>query len=335
MRAYVLTKYGGPEAAEMRDMPRPSPGAGEVLVRVCAAGLNPVDYKIRQGMLRMIQRYPLPVVMGNELAGEVAECGPGVTGFAEGDRVFARTPKNMMGAFADYAVMPAGVLAHMPRDTDFTEAAAVPLAGLTALQALRDELRLGPGQRVFISGGAGGVGSFAIPLAKWLGAWVATTASPRGRDLVQELGADRIIDYTTEEFQEHLRDMDSAFDLIGGETLDRTFGILRKGGMVVSVAGLPEPATAADLGRGPVMAALFWLISRRLRARARRAGVRYRYLFMHPSGADLALLASLIDDAVIRPVIDRVFAFDQIAEAMAYLETGRAKGKVVVRMSED
>ncbi|MDO5632867.1 MAG: NADP-dependent oxidoreductase [Paracoccus sp. (in: a-proteobacteria)] len=333
MRACMMTTYGGPDAAALRDVPRPVAGPGQVLVRVRAAGLNPVDFKIRQGMLKVIQKYPMPAVMGNELAGEVVDCGPGVTGFARGDRVFARTPKDAMGAFAEYAALPVEVLAPMPASVDFVTAAGVPLAGLTAVQALRDELALRAGGRVFISGGAGGVGSFAIPLAKWMGAWVATTASPRGRALVERLGADQIIDYTSENFSDLLGDLDAAFDLIGGDTLMQTFSIMRPGGTVVSIAGMPEPVTARkDLGRGPVMAALFWLVSRKIRAGAARAGVRYRYLFMHPSGPDLALLAGLIDDGVLHPVIDRVFPFDQIADAMAYLETGRAKGKVVVQM---
>lgn len=333
MRALVLTKYGGPDAAQLRDMPQPRPGPGNVLVRVGAAGLNPVDYKIRNGMLRVVQRYPLPAVMGNELAGVVEAIGNGVTGFAEGDRVFARTPKDAMGAFADYAVVPESLLASMPASLDFEAAAGVPLAGLTALQALRDELRLAPGSRVFIPGGAGGVGTFAIQLAKWLDAEVTTTASPRGRALVERLGADVVIDYTTHDFGDHVRGMDGAFDLIGGQTLAKSFGAVKRGGTVVSIAGMPEPMTARnDLGRGAALAALFWIASFGLRAKARKHGVIYRYLFMHPSGSELAELAQLIEDKTLEPVIDRVFPFGEIAQAFEYLESGHAKGKVVVRM---
>ncbi|WP_260582762.1 NADP-dependent oxidoreductase [Sphingopyxis sp. PET50] len=205
--------------------------------------------------------------------------------------------------------------------------------GLTALQALRDELGLKPGGRVFIPGGAGGVGTFAIQLAKWLGAEVTTTASPRGRDLVERLGADRVIDYTAQDFANEVRDMDGAFDLIGGDTLAKCFAVVKPGATVVSVAGMPEPLTATkDLGRGPLLAALFWFASFGIRAKARRHGVTYRYLFMHPSGAELAELAALIEQKRLVPVIDRVFPFAAIAEAMAYLESGHAKGKVVVQM---
>lgn len=333
MRAFVLTRYGGPDAAELRDVPRPRPARGEVLVRVHAAGLNPVDYKTREGMLKVVQRYPLPVVMGNELAGVVEALGEDVTSFTPGDRVFARMPKEAMGGLAEYAVVPEQFLAKMPASIDFNTAAGVPLAGLTALQALRDELHVREGSRIFIPGGAGGVGTFAIQLAKWLGAEVTTTASPRGRALVEELGAHVVIDYTTERFEEQLRDMDGAFDLVGGETLMKSFGVVKRGGKVVSIAGMPEPETARkDLGRGLFLRALFWLASYRIRAVARKHGVAYRYLFMHPDGAELAELADLIETKAIRPVIDRVFPLKDVAQAFAYLESGHAKGKVVVEI---
>lgn len=319
----------------MREVPQPHPGERQVLVRTHAAGLNPVDFKTREGKLKVVQRYALPAVMGNELAGVVEACGAGVTAFSKGDRVFARMPKDSMGAFADYAVVPENLLAVMPSSLDFDAAAGVPLAGLTALQALRDELKLGEGSRVFISGGAGGVGTFAIQLAKWLGAEVTTTASPRGRALVERLGADVVIDYTTQHFEDHVRDMDGTFDLLGGETLKKSFKVVKPGGRVVSIAGMPEPVTARkDLDRGAALSALFWIASYALRAEARKNGVTYRYLFMHPSGAELAELAQLIDDGKLEPVIDRVFPFAEIDQAFAYLESGRAKGKVVVRMRD-
>ncbi len=335
MRAFVLTKYGGPEATELREVPGPDPGPQEVLVRVHAAGLNPVDFKIRQGMLKVIQRYKLPVVMGNDFAGVVEACGEGVTRFAQGDRVSARVAKDSLGAFADYTVVPETLLARMPASLDFETAAGIPLAGLTALQALRDELQLKAGSRVFIPGGAGGVGTFAIQLAKWLGAEVTTTASPRGRALVERLGADVVIDYTTQRFEDHVRDMDGVFDLLGGETLRKSFSVVKRGGKVVSIAGMPEPETARkDLGRGAVLTALFWIASYGLRAQARKHGVTYRYLFMHPSGTELAELGRLVEGGKLEPVIDRVFPFAEIGQAFAYLESGHAKGKVVVRMQE-
>ena len=317
----------------LTDVPQPSPRAGELLVRVHAAGLNPVDYKTRAGALRVIRRYPLPIVMGNELSGMVEAVGPAVTRFSKGDRVFARVDKDIMGAFADYAVVHEDHAARMPASLDYPSAAAVPLAALTALQALRDELHLSAGHRIFIPGGAGGVGTFAIQIAKHLGAHVATTASTRGEALVKRLGADVVIDYQRERFENKLSGYDCAFDLLGGDTLARLWPVLKPGGHVVSIAGIPEPATARkDLGRGIGLAALFWVASLTTRLHAVRHGVSYRYLFMHPSGADLAYLSSLIDAKKLEVVIDRVFPFAEAKEAMAYLETGRAKGKVVLAM---
>lgn len=334
MRAFVLSGYGGPEHTALAEVPRPSPRTGELLVRVHAAGLNPVDFKTREGKLRIIRDYPLPIVMGNDLAGVVEAIGSSVTRFAAGDRVFARVDKDALGAFAEYAVVDENHAARMPASLDFASAAAVPLAALTALQALRDEMHLGNGGRIFIPGGAGGVGTFAIQLARHFGAHVATTASPRGEALVRRLGADVVVDYTRERFEERLTDYDCAFDLIGGDTLARLFAVVKRDGRVVSIAGLPEPLTARkDLGRGIGLAALFWLASLPTRLRAARRAVTYRYLFMHPSGADLAQLASLIDDGKLEVVVDRVFRFEEAGQAMAYLESGRAKGKVVLAIS--
>lgn len=334
MRAFVLTRYGGPAVAELREVPRPDPGPGALRIRVHAAGLNPVDFKTRQGAARLVLSYTLPIVMGNELAGVVDAVGPGVTRLAPGDRVFARVDKRHMGALAEYACVAEELVARMPARLDFTAAAGVPLAGLTALQGLRDELQVAPGQRIFIPGGAGGVGTFALQIARRLGASVATTASARGDALVRRLGADVVIDYTQRRFEDELRDYDGAFDLVGGDTLARAFQVVRRGGALVSIAGMPEPQTARkDLGRGPGLAALFWLASLGTRLRARRRGVRYRYFFMHPSAADLAELARWIDAGELEVVVDRTFPFDQVSDAFAYLETGRAKGKVVVNLA--
>lgn len=334
MRALVMTRYGGPEATEFRDgVPTPAVGANEVLVKVRAAGLNPVDFKIREGKLKVIRRFPLPAVMGNEIAGVVESVGRAVSRFVVGDRVYARLDKDTMGGLAELAAVHEDHLARMPATLTFEQAAAVPLAALTALQALRDELKLKRDQQVFISGGAGGVGTFAIQIAKHLGAQVATTASPRGDALVRRLGADVVIDYTRERFDDMLRDYDAAFDLLGGDDLARTFTVVRRGGMVVSIAGIPEPETARrDLSRGNALAALFWVASFGTRRIAARHGVGYRYLFMHARGADLEAIAALIDAKKIEVIVDKVFPFAEAKEALAYLEQGRAKGKVVVSM---
>jgi NADPH:quinone reductase-like Zn-dependent oxidoreductase len=331
MRAYVLKHYGGPEGSLLMDVPAPTPRPRDILVEVRAAGLNPVDFKFRQGKMRAILRPKLPLVLGNELAGEVIAVGSNVKRFRAGDRVFARVAMDRAGAFAEQACVDEDYAAHMPRNLDFTAAAAVPLAGLTALQALRDELRVKPGQKVFISGGAGGVGTFAIQIAKWLGAHVTTTASKRGEALVRSLGCDEVIDYTVQDISNEEGRFDAGFDLIGGKTLEQMFEIMKPGTKIVSVAALPEPQTAIrDLGGRRVLSAIFWLISYGIRSRARRAGISYRYLFMHPSGSDLALLAELIEQRKLKATVDRTYPFAKITEALDYVESGRVKGKVVV-----
>jgi NADPH:quinone reductase-like Zn-dependent oxidoreductase len=331
MRAYVLKRYGGPEGSLLMDVPAPAPRPRDILVDVWAAGLNPVDFKFRQGKLRAILRPKLPLVLGNELAGEVIAVGSCVKRFRVGDRVFARVAKDRAGAFAEQACIDEDDAAHMPRNLDFTAAAAVPLAGLTALQALRDELGVKPGQKLFISGGAGGVGTFAIQIAKWLGAHVTTTASKRGEALVRSLGCDEVIDYTVQDISDEKGRFDAGFDLIGGKTLEQMFEIMKPGTKIVSVAALPEPQTAIrDLGGRRALSAVFWLISYGIRSRARRAGISYRYLLMHPSGSDLALLAELIEQGKLKATVDRTYPFAKITEALDYVESGRAKGKVVV-----
>ncbi|WP_024509422.1 NADP-dependent oxidoreductase [Bradyrhizobium sp. ARR65] len=334
MRAYVLKYYGGSERSELTDVPAPRPRPRNILVEVRACGLNPVDYKFRQGTLRTILRPQLPFVLGNELAGEVVAVGSEVRRWRVGDRVFARVAKDRGGAFAEQACVDEDHAASMPGNLDFTSAPAVPLAGLTALQALRDELDVNPGQRVFISGGAGGVGTFAIQIAKWLGAHVTTTASKRGEALVRSLGCDEAIDYTTQDISKSGLRFDAGFDLIGGKTLDKMFEIMKPGTKVVSIAALPEPQTAVrDLGGRRLLAVLFWIISYGIRSRARRAGVSYRYLFMHPSGTDLAQLAELIEQGKLNVILDKTYPFANISEALAYIESGHAKEKVVVTMS--
>jgi alcohol dehydrogenase len=333
MQAYVMTRYGDASAMQLRDVPEPTAGDGEVLIRVRAAGLNPVDYKVREGAMRLVQRLDLPQVAGSELAGVVEGAGAGVSRFAVGDRVFARVDKKKLGAYAPYAVVHETLVGRMPQSLDFADAAGLPLAGLTALQALRDELGVTAGDRVFISGGAGGVGTLAIQLAVWMGAEVATTASPRGEELVRSLGATTVVDYQKQNFKDVLSDYDGAFDLTGGQDLPDSFAILKWGAKTVSIAGLPEPANArADFDAGPLVAAALWVAGAKVRRQARQRGVDYRFLFMHPSGEDLDLLAGLVDTGELKPVTDQVFPFEQIADAFAHLEQGSAKGKVVVRI---
>jgi alcohol dehydrogenase len=314
----------------MRDVPEPTPGAGEVLIGVRAAGLNPIDYKVRRGLGRVFH-LDLPLVAGSELSGVVEAVGAGVTRFGIGDRVYARADKQKLGAYAPYAVIDESFVARMPRSLDFEDAAGMPLAGLTALQALR-ALSITPGDRVFVSGGAGGVGTLAIQLAVHMGAKVATTASPRGEELVRSLGAETVVDYRKQKFKEVLSDYDSAFDTTGGRDLMDVFDILKPGAKATSVTSIDPTTARDDVGLGRLLTAAVWAANTKIRRKSRRRGVSYRSLFMHPSGDDLEVLTELVDSGQLKPVTDRVLPFEQLPNAFAYLEEGHAKGKVVVRL---
>ena len=308
MRAYVLKHYGGPEGSQLMDVPAPAPRPRDILVEVHAAGLNPVDFKFRQGKLRAILRPRLPLVLGNELAGQVIAVGRDVKRFRAGDRVFARVAKDRAGAFAEQACVNEDDAAHMPRNLDFTAAAAVPLAGLTALQALRDELDVKPGQKLFISGGAGGVGTSAIQIAKWLGAHVTTTASPRGEALVRSLGADEVIDYQAQKFEDVARKIDIVLDSIGGDTQERSWKVLKKGGVLVSIVQPPSGEKARSVG-------------------ARGAMVQSR-----PDGAKLAEIAKIIDSGQLAPLINRILPLSEARRAQELSQSGHMHGKIVLRV---
>ncbi len=335
MKALQLSGYGGPAKAVLREIPIPQPRPQQLLVRVQAAALNPVDYKFRQGILLPIIRPKLPVTLGNDFCGVIEALGSGVKGFNVGQRVYGCVGIDHTGTLAEYAVVPVERLATAPENLSASQAAAIPLAAQTALQTLRDVLQVQSGQRVLISGGAGGVGTFAIPIAKLLGVHVTTTASSKGRDLCLRLGADEVLDYHDETSLAKQRDFDAGLDLVGGKTTAKMFRALRKGAMLVSIAATPEPQTANDLDAGVGLKLLFGAISLPLRLQAKWHGVRYRYYFMRSKMADLQWLAECCREAKLTPVIDREFPFDDVQEAFAYLEQGRAKGKIVIRINED
>ncbi|HEX3461198.1 MAG TPA: NADP-dependent oxidoreductase [Acidimicrobiales bacterium] len=331
MKGYVLTRKGLGRTMELREVPEPTAADNEVLIRVEAAGLNPVDSKVQAAGAQLVWPLDLPRVAGSELSGVVEDVGRHVTGFKSGDRVFARVNKRKLGAYAKYCVVEEDLVAIMPDTLGFEDAAGLPLAGLTAWQGLQ-QIGAGPGQRVFISGGAGGVGTLAIQLAVQMGAEVATTASAEGAKLVHSLGAATVIDYRTQQFKDVLSDYDGAFLLTGGRDLMDAFTILKRGGNAVSITHVDPTTAREDLSAGPVIVAATWAANSRTRARTRRAGINYRSLLMHPSGEDLAVLADLVERDRLKPVTDRVFPFEEISDAFTYLDQGHAKGKVIVRL---
>jgi NADPH:quinone reductase-like Zn-dependent oxidoreductase len=332
MRAAFFRKYGTSDVVELGELPRPPVGAKDVLIQVHAASVNPVDFKIRGGQLRLLQSLRMPVILGNDVSGVVAEVGSEVTAFAPGDEVFARVDKDRVGAFAQYVVVLGRHVARKPTNLSHKEAASIPLAGLTAWQALTDFGALGAGQKVLVHAGSGGVGTLAIQLAKHLGATVATTAGERNRALCERLGAELVVDYKTQRFEEMLTRYDLVLDTVGGEARMRSLGVLRTGGVLVSIFGAPTAKVGKELGVNPVLRLALDFMNREPLRRARELGVRYEYLFMRPDGDQLLTLAGLCERGILRPVLDRVFPLDQVKDALAYVEAGHAVGKVVIEI---
>jgi NADPH:quinone reductase-like Zn-dependent oxidoreductase len=332
MKAFVLSRYGKTEPVRAVEVPEPEMRSDDVLVEIHAASVNPVDFKIRNGDLKPLLPYKVPLVMGSDLAGVVVGCGPNVAEFKPGDEVYARADKDRIGTFAEMIAVNEKAVAKKPRTLDMVQAAAVPLVGLTAWQALVEMAQVQPGQRVLIHAGSGGVGTIAIQLAKHLGAIVTTTTGTANVEWVKDLGADVVIDYKKDDFETILHDYDVAFDTLGGETLKKSIRVIKPGGKVISVAGPPEPEFAKDYGLNWVVTQAIRVLSFQIRHEAKRHQVTYSFLFMKPSGSQLSELGSLIDSGAIRPVVDRVFPFQSTQEALAYVEQGHAKGKVVVQI---
>jgi NADPH:quinone reductase-like Zn-dependent oxidoreductase len=332
LKAFVLDRYGKKRALRWADMPRPALRDDEVLVEVHAAGVNPLDAKIRDGAFKLILPYRPPLVLGHDLAGVVVEIGARVQQFKPGDEVYARADDFRIGTFAEFVAVKEASLALKPKGLTMEEAASVPLAALTAWQALVEKGQLKKGQKVFIQAGSGGVGTLAIQLAKHLGARVATTTSTANVALVKSLGADIVIDYKTQAFEEVLRDCDVVLNSQDGEALEKSLRVLKAGGKLVSISGPPDPAFGKDIGASGFMRLMMRLLSWRVRRKARSRGIGYTFLFMKASGSQLREITRLFDAGAIRPVVDRVFPFESTNEALAYVEAGRAKGKVVVKI---
>ena len=331
MRAFVVERYGkhGLRAA---DVPEPEVGDGDVLVKVSAAGINPLDKMVRDGEFKRLLKYRTPFVLGHDVAGVVTRVGSAVRDFQVGDEVYARPRDLRIGTFAEYIAIDQDDVAPKPASLTLHEAAAVPLVSLAAWQALVDRAHVKPGQKVLVHAGSGGLGSTVIQLAKHLGATVATTASGKNAELVRSLGADVVVDYTKEDFAEVLSGYDVVLDSLGGENLEKSLTVLKPGGQAIGVTGPPDPGFAKQLGAPKFIGVVMGLLSRKVRKQARKLGVSYSFLFMQANGGQLRELASLYDAGHLRPLIDKTFPFDQTLEALAYVEQGRANGKVVITL---
>ncbi len=333
MRAVVAQRFGGPEVLAVVEREPPMIRTRDVRIAVKAASLNPLDFKIREGKVKLVLAARPPIALGCDVAGVVEQVGAGVSQFSVGDEVYARLEKDRMGGLAELACADERVVARKPARATFEEAASIPLAGLTALQALREAAGLREGQRVLVHAGAGGVGSLAVQLGKILGLHVATTTSTRNVELVRGLGADRVIDYTTgaalTEGDADGDRFDAVFDTLGGASELASIAATKRGGVVVGIGGLPDAAFARERLPALVRPAL-WLMTRKRRAAEARAGVRFVYLFMRPDGAQLAEMAAWIDEGKLRPLLHRTYPLAEVGEAFRELERGRARGKIVV-----
>ena len=331
MKAVVVEHYGR-NGLRIADVAEPSVGDGDVLVKVRAASINPLDTMVRNGEFKRLLKYRTPFVLGHDVAGVVRRVGSAVRDFQVGDEVYARPRDLRIGTFAEYIAIDQDDVARKPASLTLHEAAAVPLVSLAAWQVLVDRAQAKPGQKVLVHAGSGGLGSTVIQLAKHLGTTVATTASARNAELVRSLGADVVVDYRTADFAEVLSGYDIVLDSLGGENVEKSLTVLRPGGQVIGVAGPPDASFAKQLGAPRSIGVAMGLLSRKVRRQARKLGVSYSFLFMRADGARLRELATLYDAAELRPVIDRTFPFDQTLEALAYVEQGRASGKVVITL---
>jgi alcohol dehydrogenase len=334
MKAFILDRYGSKVALRAGEMADPDVREDEVLVQVHAAGVNLLDSKIRSGEFKLILPYRAPFVLGHDVAGVVVRVGARVKRFRPGDEVYARPADHRIGTFAELIAVQEKDLALKPRKLTMEEAASLPLVGLTAWQALVERGQLERGQKVFIQAGSGGVGTFAIQLAKHLGATVATTTSTSNVELVRRLGADVVVDYKKEDFETSLSGYDLVLHSQDGKALGKSLRVLRTGGRLISISGPPDPEFAQEIGAPWLVRLLIRLLSFGARRKARSLDTGFSFLFMKASGDQLQRIAALVDAGVVRPVLDKVFPFHSTNEALAYVETGRARGKVVIRVKE-
>ncbi|MBB4126971.1 NADPH:quinone reductase-like Zn-dependent oxidoreductase [Xanthomonas translucens] len=334
MKAFFIDGYGDKHPGRIGELPEPEVRDDEVLVEVHAAGVNLLDAKLRKGEFKLILPYRFPLVLGNDVAGVVLRVGAGVRRFKPGDAVYARPDQARIGSFAERIAVKESALALKPGNLGMEEAASVPLVALTAWQALVGTARLQKGQKVLIHAGSGGVGSIAIQLAKHLGAYVATTTGTDNVGWVKALGADLVIDYRTQDFETVVHGYDVVLNSLGSDVLEKSLRVLKPGGTLISISGPPDPDFAVRQGLAWPLRLAIRLLSGAIRRKARRKGVGYTFLFMTANGEQLRQIGALIEAGIIRPVLDRVFPLEETAQALAYVESGRAKGKVVIKVGQ-
>jgi NADPH:quinone reductase-like Zn-dependent oxidoreductase len=327
MKALQIVKYGDlKDSLAIGEIEKPSVKPNDILIAVKAASLNPIDFKLAEGKLKEMVHLNLPSTIGFDLSGVVTEIGADVTDFKIGDEVFSRVPQEQMGTVTAYVTVKSDVVAKKPVSISFEEAAGLPLIGLTAIQAL-EGVGIKEGDRVLIHAGSGGVGSFAIQYAKAKGAFVYTTTSTKNVDWVKALGADRVIDYKTEDYKKIANNVDTVFDTLGGDYTFDAFAIIKKGGKVTSIVGPPDEETAKHMGMTD------YKLPEELAKLINEKSADYKLTWMQPNSKQLEKITIMVDDGKIKPVVDKVYAFEKGIEAYQYLATGRAKGKVIITLS--
>ncbi|MHA3060771.1 NADP-dependent oxidoreductase [Acinetobacter sp. ANC 4636] len=332
MKAAYITHYGNTNDVQLGEQSKPALTENGVLIKVHAASINPLDLRVLEGEFKAILPVQFPFILGNDFSGTVVQVGANVDQFKAGDEVYAKTDLN--GAFAEYTVVQQSSLALKPQNISMELAASLPLVSLTAWQALVEIANVKVGQKVLIHAGSGGVGSIAIQLAKHLGATVATTTSGKNMDWVKALGADTVIDYKTTDFEQVLNDYDVVLDTQGGKTLEKSLNILKRGGRIISISGPPDRAFAEAIKANRFLKCVIPLLSWSIRHKAKKRDITYSFLFMQPNGQQLSEISKLVEYGKINPVVDKTYEFSEIKNAFQYVNTGRAKGKVVLKISE-
>lgn len=332
MKAYSINRYSKEDKLQQVTIPEPITKENEVLIEVYSASINQLDAKIKSGEFKLLLPYKFPLILGHDVAGIVTKVGSKVSRFKVGDEVFARPADFRIGTFAEYIAVNENDVALKPKNISMEQAASIPLVSLTVWQAFVEKAKLKKGQKVFIQAGSGGVGTIAIQLAKHLGATVATTTSADNFELVKSLGADVAIDYKTQDFGTILKEYDLVLNSQDVKTLEKSLRIVKSGGKVISISGPPDPDFAKEIRLSWFMKTAIFFLSRKVKSKAKKLNIDYSFLFMQANGKQLSEIGKLIEADVIRPIVDKVFSFEQINEAMTYVSSGRAKGKVVVNI---
>lgn len=332
MKAAYINRYGNINDVQLDEQSKPVLTENDVRIKVHAASINPLDLRVLEGEFKAILPVQFPFILGNDFAGTVVEVGANVTQFKVGDEVYAKTDLN--GAFAEYTVVHQSSLALKPKNISMELAASLPLVSLTAWQALVEIAKVRAGQKVLIHAGSGGVGSIAIQLAKHLGASVATTTSGKNAQWVKALGADIIIDYKTTDFEQVLKDYDVVLDTQGGKILEKSLNVLKRGGRIISISGPPDREFAEAIHANWLLKCIIPLLSWSIRNKAKKKGITYSFLFMQPNGQQLSEISKLVESGNINPIVDKTYAFTEIKDAFQYVNTGRAKGKVVLKIAK-